>query len=314
VGSVGFWIISDYKATLLDCVYMTFITVATIGFGETIDLAPHPMGRIFLMGIATVGIANVTYATSKLTAFILEGAVNEDLRRQRMQDRIDALENHYIICGVGRVGGNVAHELLVTERVFVAIDEAPAAIEQFNDRHPKSLLLHGDGSDDDFLRRAGVERAAGLFAVTGDDGKNLLITLSAKQLNPAIRVVARLHDVRNTEKFKRVGADAIVSPDFTGGMRIASSMLRPTVVSFLDEMLRTDEKLRVEEVAVPAALASQSLAEAIPPSGEYMVLAVRSDGGWQFNPPSDYRLQSGNALVVMATPEGRRQLERAMAG
>jgi voltage-gated potassium channel len=90
-------------------------------------------------------------------------------------------------------------------------------------------------------------------------------------------------------------------------------MLRPTVVSFLDEMLRTDEKLRVEEVAVPAALQQQSLAEALPPSGEYMVLAVRTASGWQFNPPPDYRLQPGNALVVMATPEGRRQLERAMA-
>lgn len=313
VGSFGFWIISDQKATLLDCIYMTFITVATIGFGETIDLAPHPMGRVFLMGIATVGIANVTYATSKLTAFILEGDVNEELRRRRMQDRIDALKNHYIICGVGRVGGNVANELLVTERPFVAIEEAAAAIEQFNEKHPRCLVLHGDSSDDDFLHRAGVARAAGLFAVTGDDGKNLLITLSAKQLNPAIRVVARLHDVRNTEKFKRVGADALVSPDFTGGMRIASSMLRPTVVSFLDEMLRTDEKLRVEEVAVPAALQQQSLAEALPPSGEYMVLAVRTASGWQFNPPPDYRLQPGNALVVMATPEGRRQLERAMA-
>lgn len=314
VGSLGFWIISGYKASALDCIYMVFITVATIGFGETIDLAPYPMGRVFLMGIATVGIANVTYATSKLTAFILESDVNSELRRRRMQDRIDALKNHYIICGIGRVGGNVAHELLVTERPFVAIEEAPAAIELFNDKHPKCLLLHGDCSDDDILMRAGVERAAGLFAVTGDDGKNLLITLSAKQLNPGMRVVARLHDIRNADKLKRVGADAIVSPDFTGGMRIASSMLRPAVVSFLDEMLRTDEKLRVEEVAVPESFAQRSIADVVPPSGEYMVLAVRGASGWQFNPPADYRLQSGNTLVLMVTPEGRRQIERAMAG
>jgi voltage-gated potassium channel len=111
---------------------------------------------------------------------------------------------------------------------------------------------------------------------------------------------------------KRVGADAIVSPDFTGGMRIASSMLRPAVVSFLDEMLRTDDKLRVEEVVVPAAFERRSLAQAVPASAGYVVLAVRAGGGWQFNPPADFQLQPGNVLVAMATPEGRRQLERTL--
>ena len=312
VGSFGFWIISDYRATLLDCVYMTFITVATIGFGETIDLNPHPLGRIFLMAIATVGIANVTYATSKLTAFLLEGDINLALRRRRMQDRIDALNRHYIVCGVGRVGSNVAHELILTERPFVGIEEAPAALDAFNEKYPRQMVQHGDCSDDDVLLRAGVERAAGLFAVTGDDGKNLLITLSAKQLNPNLRVVARVHDVRNTEKLRRVGADANVSPDFTGGMRIASSMLRPAVVSFLDEMLRTDEKLRVEEIVMPANAAPRALSELAPASREYVVLAVRVAKGWQFNPPAEFTLQPGNALVTMATPQGRRLLEAAI--
>ena len=266
IGSTGFWIISGYTASLLDCVYMTFITVATIGFGETVDLSHSPGGRVFLMAIATTGIANVTYATSKLTAFILETDINEALRRRRMQDRIDALNKHYIVCGVGRVGANVAQELIATNRSFVGVEAAPAAIELFNEKHPKAIVLHGDCSDDDILLRAGIKRAAGLFAVTGDDGKNMLITLSAKQLNPDARVVARIHDVRNSEKLKRVGADAIVSPDFTGGLRIASSMLRPAVVSFLDEMLRTDDKLRVEEVVVPAAFERRSLGEAVPAS------------------------------------------------
>ena len=313
VGSLGFWIISEHKASLLDCIYMTFITVATIGFGETIDLTHSPGGRVFLMFIATVGIANVTYATSKLTAFILEKDISDALRRHRMQAQIDTMSEHYIICGVGRVGSNVAHELSVTGRPFVGIEEAPAAIEQFKEKHPRSLVLHGDCSDDDVLTRAGVARAAGLFAVTGDDGKNLLITLSAKQLNPSTRVVARVHDVRNTEKLKRVGADAIVSPDFTGGMRIASSMLRPAVVTFLDEMLRTDDKLRIEEILVPATFDRRSLAEAAPASEGYVVLAVRATGGWQFNPPADFRLQQGNVLIAMATPEGRQQLESALA-
>ncbi len=312
VGSLGFWIVSGYKASLLDCIYMTFITVATIGFGETIDLSHSAGGRVFLMAIATVGIANVTYATSKLTAFILEKDISEALRRRRMQDQIDTMRNHYIICGVGRVGTNVAHELSVTGRVFVGIEEAAAAIEQFREKHDRALVLHGDCSDDDVLTRAGVARAAGLFAVTGDDSKNLLITLSAKQINPALRVVARVHDVRNSDKLKRVGADAIVSPDFTGGMRIASSMLRPAVVTFLDEMLRTDEKLRVEEMRVPDDFAPRSLSEAVPASRDFVVLAVRASGSWQFNPPPDFTLLPGNTLVTMTTPEGRRLVETAL--
>ena len=313
VGSVGFWIVSDYKASPLDCIYMTFITVATIGFGETIDLSHSPGGRVFLMAIATIGIANVTFATSKLTAFILEQDISEALRRRRMQDQIDAMAGHYVICGVGRVGSNVAHELVVTGRPFVGIEEAPPAIELFKEKYSRALVLHGDCSDDDILLRAGIARASGVFAVTGDDGKNLLITLSAKQLNPNVRVVARIHDVRNSEKLKRVGADAIVSPDFTGGMRIASSMLRPAVVSFLDEMLRTDDKLRVEEVVVPAAFAQRGLGEAVPADSGYVVLAVRAGGGWQFNPPADFALQPGHVLVAMATPEGRLRLERELA-
>lgn len=232
VGSTGFWIVSDYKATPLDSVYMTFITVATIGFGETIDLTHSPGGRIFLMLIAAVGIATVTSATSKFTAFIVEGDLEDALRKHRMQDRIDKSKQHYIICGIGRVGTNVAHELQVTERAFVAVEHAQPAIDTFREKYPHTLALHGDASDDEVLHRAGIGRAAGLFAVTGDDGKNLLITLSAKQLNPALRVVARRHEVRNIEKLKRVGADAIVSPDFTGGMRIASSMVRPAWSTF----------------------------------------------------------------------------------
>ena len=230
-----------------------------------------------------------------------------------MQDRIDHMSGHYIVCGVGRVGTNVAHEMTVTERPFIAVDESAEALALFRERYADALSLHGDASDDGILERAGVKHASGVFAITGDDGKNLLITLAAKFLNPGARVVARCHEVRNIDKLKRVGADAIVSPDFTGGMRIASSMLRPAVVSFLDEMLRTEEKLRVEEIRVPQDYGARSIADAFPPSREYMVLAVRMADSWQFNPPPDFMLQPGNMVVVMATPDGRRTLERALA-
>ena len=314
VGATGFWYISGGKASLIDCVYMVFITVASIGYGEIIDLSASPGGRVFNMVIAFIGIGTLGVMMSKLTVFIVESRFDEVLRRRKMQDRIDNLKDHFVVCGVGRVGTNVAHELAHTERAFVALDESADAVASFRERYPDVLAVHGDASDDELLERVGVKRAAGLFAITGDDGKNLLITLSAKQLNPRVRVVARCHEVRNIDKLKRIGADAIVSPDFTGGMRIASSMLRPVVVSFLDEMLRTDDKLRVEEIAVKDNFAARPLSEAVPASREYIVLAVRSGTSWQFNPQQDYTLQPGNHVIVMATPAGRRTLEQTLAG
>ena len=313
VGAVGFWIISDGKASAIDCVYMVFITVASIGYGEIVDLSNSPGGRVFNMAIAFVGISNLVYLTSKMAAFILEGRFDEVLRRRKMQEEIDRMTGHYIVCGVGRVGSNVAHELVTTERKFVAIDESAEAVALFHERYPAIPTLHDDSSDDAVLVRAGIKHAAGVFAITGDDGRNLLITLAAKHLNPNARLVARCHEVRNIEKLKRVGADAIVSPDFTGGMRIASSMLRPAVVGFLDEMLRSDDKLRVEEIMVPEGFRARPLSEATPQSRDFVLLAVRVGTAWEFNPAADFVIRPGNAVVVMAHPEGRRMLERALA-
>jgi voltage-gated potassium channel len=314
IGMLGYRLLTDGKASYIDCLYMTWITVVTVGYGEIIDMSNNPAGRVFTIIVGTAGIANIWYSFSKLTVFVVESKFDEVMRRRKMQDQIDHMRDHYVLCGIGRVGSNVAHELTNTERSLVAIDESHEAVAGFRERHPETIVLHGDGSDDDLLIKAGITRAIGLFAITGDDGKNLLITLAAKQLNPKLRVVARCHEVRNIEKLKRIGADAIVSPDFTGGMRIASSMLRPTVVTFLDEMLRSEEKLRVEEIHVPPGSAARPLADAAPASRDYVILAVRTGVSWEFNPPSDFSLQPGNTLVAMTTPEGRRQIERLLAG
>lgn len=313
VGTAGYWRISGGKSTLLDCAYMTFITIATIGYAEVIDLSASPGGRVFTMAIGFLGVANVFYMTSKMTAFIVESDLNERLRRHRMQRELDSLTGHYVICGIGRVGGNILRELRSTGRRSAVIEPERSVLDAMLETHPDQPYLHGDGGDDDTLRAAGVARAAGVFAVSGDDNKNLVITLSAKQLNPRARVIARCHDVRFVDKIRRVGADDIVSPDYTGALRIASSMLRPAVVSFLDEMLRSDKGLRVEEVAVPAGARERRIAELAPPDADYVVLALRHEGRWQFNPPADGSARPGCTLIVMATPEGRAKLERRIA-
>ncbi len=310
VGTIGYRIIGGPQYSMVDCFYMTFITVATIGYGEIVDLTHSEVGRLFTVFIAATGMAIVYYMMAKMTTSLVAGELNLILRRQKMLKRMSELKQHYIVCGIGRVGSNVAHELALTGRHYIVIDTNQAHIDAYRERFPDTSFLHGDASEDELLEQAGIQRAAGVFAVTGDDAKNLVITLSAKQLNGAARIVARCHEVNYIEKIRRVGADAIVSPDFTGGMRIASSMIRPQVVSFLDEMLRTDRGLRVEEVEVPEEFAGETLARLVPKSRDYVLMAVKAGGEWVFNPEEHFAVAGGNTLVLMTTPAGRRAIEQ----
>ena len=230
-----------------------------------------------------------------------------------MQRAIASLRKHFIICGIGRVGTNVAHELEVTRRPYVIIESDKEAIEGYLDRCPDALWIHADSGEDSALTDGGIVHAQGVFAVTGDDAKNLVITLSSKALNAKARVVARCHEINYIDKMRKVGADAIVSPDFTGGMRIVSSMVRPHVVSFLDEMLRSDDSLRVEEVRIPEGHATRTIGELKLNRRDFILLAVRAQEKWEFNPAEDFGIQPGNTLVVMTTPEGRKSLERSLA-
>ena len=313
-GTVGYHIIGGPQYSWTDCFYMTFITVATIGFGEIIDLSQSPGGRLFTVFIAFSGIGTMTYMLSTLTAFILEGDINEAWRRKKMQNKIAKLKDHYIVCGIGRVGSNVAHELAVTGRHCVIVDQNSQQIERYQSMHPEQLYLHGDATDNDVLLAAGVERARGIFAVAADDSQNLVISLSAKQINPGLRVVARCHDVKNVEKTRRAGADEIVSPDFTGGLRIVSAMVRPNVVSFLDEMIKSDENLRMEEVVVPSGFSGKLLAMFNLASRDCILLAIRQGGKWVFNPTMQHVVQEGDVLMVMTTSRGRIKLEQLITG
>ncbi len=309
IGTIGYLLIGSPATTLVDALYMTFITIATIGFGEIVDMTGRPGPRIFTMLIAFAGIGVTTYIFSTLTAFIVAGEMNDALRRRKMFKRIALLSGHYIVCGAGRVGANVAHELDKTGRPYVVVDIDPAQTAAHAARHANAMYVVGDGTEDELLEQLGIRSAAGVFAVTGDDSRNLVITLSSKQLNPACRVVARCHEVNYFSKMERVGADAIVSPDFTGGMRIVSSMIRPQVVSFLDEMLRSDDNVRVEQVTV-AEGAPASIETIAPPNPEYIVLAVRPGGRETvFNPAPSRIVRPGDVIVVMATPAGRQWLE-----
>jgi voltage-gated potassium channel len=312
-GTVGYMLLTDGKYSWFDCFYMTFITVATIGFGEIIDMTSNQPARILTVVIGILGAGNLSMLFSVVTVALLETDLNGTLKRKRMEKQIRKLKGHYILCGFGRVGRNVAHELASTNRHFVAIDEDNLILQEHKEKNPGLLYLHGDASDDDTLLAADLENAKGVFAVTGDDSRNLMIVITAKQLKPEVRVVARCHETRNMEKMRKAGADAIVSPDFTGGMRIASAMIRPHVVSFLDEMLKSQNNLRVEEIPVPAGFIPKPIASLRLRSTNYVLLAARErNGTWQFNPDKDFPDQARLYLDRHGQP-GRSSGDRSAA-
>jgi voltage-gated potassium channel len=311
-GTIGYLVIGGRHYSVVDCLYMTIITITTIGFGEVIDMSGNPAGRIFTIFLAISGISVATYILSNLTAFTVEGELSKAFRRKKMKKMIRKLREHFIVCGIDGVGSYIVTELAATKRPHVMVDINKAEIERVLETFPEEIFLEGDAADSDILSDAGIAEAKGLFAVTGDDNQNLVISLTAKQLNPAIRVVASCKDLKNMEKMKKAGADAVVSPTSIGGLRMASEMLRSTVVSFLDTMLRDKEKnLRIEEVTVPAVFAGKPLSEL--PLGKYphvLLLAVKAEQEWIYNPSQSYMLQSGNTLIFMTTPEERSELEK----
>jgi len=314
LGTAGYHWLTEGRYSWFDCFYMTFITVATIGFGEIIDMSNNPTARGLTVALGILGAGNLSMLFSIVTVALLETDLNGNLQRKRMEKVIRSLKGHYLLCGFGRVGRNVAGELEATNRHFVAIDEDINRLLEYKERFPGLLYLHGDASDDEILLRANLEHAKGVFAVTGDDSRNLMIVITAKQLKPEVRVVARCQEVRNIEKMRKAGADEIVSPNFTGGMRIASAMIRPHVVSFLDEMLKSEKNLRVEEIPVPAAFIPKPLGDIRLRSADYVLIAIRErNGQWHFNPDKDYLIKPGYVLIAMASPAGRMELEGALA-
>ncbi|MFA6921076.1 MAG: potassium channel protein [Gallionella sp.] len=314
IGTTGYRLLGGPRYSLEDCFYMTFITITTIGYGEIVDVTRYEYGRLFTVFIGISGIGVLGYVLSTVTAFILESDLNVSWRIRKMQKKIDQLKDHYIVCGIGLVGSNVAHDLALTGRPFVIIENDQNNIQRYFDAHPEQLFLQGDATDNDILLTAGVERAKGVFAVAHDDSTNLVISLSAKQLNAHLRVVARCHDMKNAEKTRRVGADEIVSPDFSGGQRIVSAMLRPNVMNFLDEMLKSDSNLRMEEIIIPDTLEDTTLSSLYHGNDDCLVLAILSEGEWQFNPPASYLLRGRDVLMVMTTPEDRVRVENLLQG
>jgi voltage-gated potassium channel len=314
-GTVGFRIIGGSEHTLLDAIYMTTTTLTTVGFGEVIRVSDRPAAEVFTVLLLLFGTGTFVYFFSTLTAFVVEGTLERLFWRRRMTRDIDQLREHYVVCGAGHTGEHVARELSETRRPFVVIDQDEGRVRDLHTKLGSEFpALIGDATEDEMLAAAGLPRARGLVACVGGDKDNILVTFTARNLNPTVRIVARCRDVRTQAKLARAGADAVVLPDRIGGLRLVSEMLRPAVVSFLDIMLRdTERRWRVEEVTVQAgspldgttigALQARRI-------NDLVVLALYDlDGKWIYNPASETVLQSESRIIFMGNPEARARLD-----
>lgn len=302
IGITGYWFLG---CGFLGALYMTVITVATVGYDEVIDLSHNPIGRLFTIGFIILSLVTIAVITSMLAASILELELTGFLRRRKMNNQISRLSNHYIICGAGETGVHIIQELAKTLHPFVVIDHSAERLTKLSEGIPNLLYLKGDATDDEILLAAGVERAVGIIAALPSDKDNLYITVMAKQYNSHARVVVLGVEDKALNKLKTAGADAVVSPALIGGMRLASEMIRPSVVKFLDTMLRqTSATYRIEEIMIErgSAVVGKKLAE-IPLRDKFglLILAIMQPDSDEiiYNPPAATVLAEGFIIAVL---------------
>ena len=320
-GVVGFMVI-DPGAGPIRAFFMTAISLTTVGYGEEIPIDTDG-ARIFTAVLILVGMGGTLYFVSTATAFVLEGQLGNVFRRRKMERELATLTGHLIVCGSGSPARYAARELSTVERKVVLVAPSGDVAEAVTSTLGNVLVVVGDPTDDDVLRAAGIDRAEGLIACSESDNENVVITLTARQLNPRIRIVAQLQDVQQSGKIRKVGANSVVSPYHIGGLRMASELIRPTVVDFLDTMLRDrDRNLRVEEVVIDEgapAVGGRIRDLGLDDLPGVLLLAVRyRDGRWEYNPSRSSELLSGETLIFLGSPSDavklRERLGRSISG
>ncbi|HEY4612977.1 MAG TPA: potassium channel protein [Bacteroidota bacterium] len=309
VGMFGYHFIEGWP--MFDALYMTVITLATVGYGETHALSTE--GRMFTIFLIMGGMGIILYGVTEVTAFIIEGEMTGFLRRRRMQKSVRKLSHHYIVCGAGKTGMHVVEELVRTKRPCVIIEQNAERAERLTEQ--KRMVLQGDATEDSMLTLAGVERAAGLVTTLPSDKDNLFVVITARGMSQKLRIVAKISDLGSRGKFLRNGADSAVSANFIGGLRMASELIRPDAVSFLDTMLRDNSDLRVEDIAVGAhsrySGATLAHCNALHEHG-ILLVSMKRGGSYTFNPPSQTKLQAGDSLIVIGTPEQIQTARKAL--
>jgi voltage-gated potassium channel len=311
LGTAGFHVIEGWP--WFDGFYMVITSLTTIGYQET-----HPLshaGRVFNIAVILCGVSLMFLAIGSLTQALLEFELQHFFGRRRMERDIGRLADHYIICGAGRVGRSVARELTRRPVPFVILENNESKAQKFGAE--EWLTLIGDATQEQTLREARIEYARGLVAATTTDATNLYIVLTARSLNPRLRIIARASEEMAEKHLLSAGADSVVSPYVFAGQRIAHSFLRPHVVSFLDTAtthLGMDLEIGEVPIAGQSPFAGKTIESSrIRQDRGVIILAIKREAGMRFNPAPDDRIEAGDYLIAMGEPQQLRELEH-MAG
>jgi len=292
-GTIGYSIIEGWD--IFDSLYMTIITLSTTGYREIKPLSDF--GRIFTMVLIILGVSILFYMLGNLNIVLFE---RNFFRNRKMQSRIDRFNEHYIICGFGRMGKKIAAELDRRNKLYVVIEKT----ESPDNGNGRLAYIQGDATEDGTLVKAGIERARGIVAVLSDDASNVFTTLSARVLNPRLKIIAKAEEESSREKLLKAGADRVILPYEIGGFRVAQALLRPTVMEYIDEVFsRTDIGLEIEEVKLSdtSILTGKTVSESgLRSDLNIIIIGIsRESGGWIYNPRSDTILQQNDILIVI---------------
>lgn len=311
-GTLGYVLIEGWPP--LDAIYMTVITLGTIGFQEVHPLSDQ--GRLFTMGLIVCGVSVLGYLVGSLAQIMFEGQFRRIIGRRRVEKKIMSLEGHYIICGFGRMGGLICRELAARPIPFVVIEKHPETHEKLHEE--EYLHIRGDATEDETLLRAGIKKAKGLVSVVSSDTENVYITLTARGLNPDIYILARAGEEGSEIKLLRAGANKVISPYHIGGTRMAQAILRPNVVDFIEIATgREHLELQMEEIRIPddSPYVSETLASSgfRKETGVIIVGIKKHSGKMVFNPDSHTRLETHDTLIVLGNPEAIAKMEGLLA-
>ena len=312
IGTTWYALVEKWR--WLDAAYMTVITLATVGFMEVSPLGDR--GRLFTITLIFMGVISIGYIVNRFTEALIQGYFQEGIRLQQRRRIMESLSQHYILCGFGRTGRQIALEFAAESIPFITIDCDLTQIEEA--QQLGYIAMQGDATLDETLLKVGIQRAICLVAALPSDAENLYTVLSAKTLNPKIRAIARASTEEALTKLQRGGADAVVSPYITGGKRMAAAALRPQVMDFVDGILTgSDRAFYMEEFLIDAdncPYTGQTLRDARLRSktGALVVAIRRSDGTLLVGPMAETGILAGDVLICMGTADQLRQLNRTL--
>ncbi|MCP3925417.1 MAG: potassium channel protein [Desulfobacterales bacterium] len=311
IGTSGYMIIEGWN--LIDAIYMTVITLTTVGYGEVKIVSTT--GRIFTIFLIVVGCGQILYVAGVVVQYFIDGRIKDLMGRRKLDNKISKLKNHIIVCGYGRIGRVISESLREKREDVVVVEKDETLIKELDESGV--LYITGDATDEENLIKAGIHRAEYLVAALATDSNNVFLVLTARQLNPHIFIMARAGNYKSKSKLITAGADKVEYPYDMGAFSMAMGVLRPTVTSFLDiAMGGKDKKIQIEEISVQesSSLVNVMLKDTgIRQKYELIIIAIKKeDGGMLFNPSFDTTIHSGDTVIAVGEKDNLIRLEKAL--